>query len=91
MTGKMNTDLSSVLPMNARCARIAAEGGLVASLRQSPPEKNEAQCGDHAAGTEPDVLDFVAPQAADSRAASSLSVPGGRSVSSSLSSDDEPT
>ena len=76
MTGKTSTDLSSVLPPDARTARIAAGGGLVASLREPPGRRTEARDGEYiAAGFEPDGLDFIVSPAADLRIASSLSIP----------------
>ena len=62
--------------MDARTARIAAGGGLAASLREVPAKENEARNGYHATGFEPDELDSVAPHAAESRAASNPAVPG---------------
>lgn len=75
MTGKTNKDLSSVLPLDARSARIAAGGGLAVSLRETPAKESEARNGYHAAGSEPDGLDSFAPTAAESRVASSQTVP----------------
>ena len=75
MTGKTGTDSSSVLPLDARTARIASGGGLAASLRDVPAKENEARNGYRAAGFEPDELDSVAPHAAESRVASSPAVP----------------
>ena len=69
MTGKTGTDLSSVLPLGASVARVAAGGGLIASLHESPAKKNKAR-GGYCIGFEPDALDFIAPQAAENRAAS---------------------
>ena len=74
MTGRTSTDSSSVLPLDARSARIAADGGLAASLREVPAKENEAQNG-YRAGFEPDELDSSMPQAAESRVASSPAVP----------------
>ena len=75
MTGNTHTALSSVLPMDARTARFAGGGGLVVSL-QDPPRRIEVHDGGYVAtGYEPDGLDLVAPQAAESRNASSSSVP----------------
>ncbi len=79
MTGKINTALSSVLPLDARAARIAADGGVVVSLQHSPGEETGARNGYHPAGFEPDDLDFIPSQTAESRIASSPSMPG-RSV-----------
>ena len=76
MTGKTSTDLSSVLPLGAHSARIAADGGLIVSLQVSPASGNEATGEYHAAGFEPDSLDFIAPQASESRLATVISVPG---------------
>jgi hypothetical protein len=73
MTGKTSTDLSSVLPLNARTARIASGGGLAASLRKFPAKENEARNG-YRAGLEPDELDSIAPHSAENRMESSLSV-----------------
>lgn len=75
MTGKTSTDSSSVLPLDARSARIAAGGGLASSLHEAPSKKSEAQNGYRAAGSEPDELDSIVPHAAESRAASSPAVP----------------
>ena len=75
MTGKTSTDSSSVLPLDARTARIAGDGGLAASLREAPAKENEAQNG-YRTGFEPDELDSVAPHAAEARAASNPAVPG---------------
>jgi len=74
MTGKTNTDLSSVLPLDERIARIAAGGESVVSLRAFPAEKNKSQEG-YYIGSEPDELDLIVPRAAGSRTTSSLSVP----------------
>ena len=74
MTGKTNTDSSSVLPLDARTARIAGDGGLAASLRESPVENDKAE-GGYRTGVEPDELGSIAPHAAESRTASALSVP----------------
>jgi len=61
--------------MDARAARFAGGGGLVVSL-QDPPRRIEAHEGGYTAtGYEPDGLDLVAPRAAESRNASSPSVP----------------
>jgi hypothetical protein len=65
MTGKTCTESNSVLPMDARSARIAAGGGLAASLHGDP--SGRAPRGYHAAGFEPDGMDSIMPQAADSR------------------------
>ena len=75
MTGKTSTALSSVLPLDARSARIAAEGGLITSLQKSSVTGNNAPEGYHSPGIEPDGLDFIAPQSAENRAASSQTVP----------------
>ena len=91
MTGKTNKALSSVLPLDARVARIAAGGGFVASLQDSPVGRAGARnraCG--AAGFEPDGLDCAAPHAAESRKASSLAVPC-PSVQSEPIRNDNPT
>ena len=74
MTGKTGTDLSSVLPLGASVARVAAGGGLIASLHESPAKKNKAR-GGYCIGFEPDALDFIAPQAAENRDASPSTVP----------------
>ena len=89
MTGKTCTDSSSALPLDARTARIASDGGLVASLHEGPAEDDKVQ-GGYRAGFEPDGLDSVAPRAAESRAASSLSIPVS-SVRSTSHSDSNPT
>lgn len=75
MTGKTSTDSSSVLPLDARSARIASGGGLASSLREAPAKETEARNGYRAAGFEPGVLDSSMPHAAESRAASSPTVP----------------
>lgn len=72
MTGKTCTESNSVLPMDARTARIAAGGGLAASSHGDPPGRDGSPRGYHAAGFEPDALDSIMPQAADSRTADSL-------------------
>ena len=69
MTGEKSISVNSVLPLDARIGRIAAGGGLAASAHDVPG-------GRQSAGYEPDGLDFVTPHAAESRMASSLSVPG---------------
>jgi len=61
--------------MDARTARIAAGGGLAASLRESPAKESEARNGYRAAGSEPDGMDRIAPHAVESRVSASLSVP----------------
>ena len=74
MTGKKSTDLRSVLPLNARTARIPAGGGLVASLRKSQAKGDDVQNG-YRAGFEPDELDSIAPHSVENRIATSLSEP----------------
>ena len=73
MTGKNNPDLNPVMPLDAHAARIARDGGLASSLRESPEAGTPH--GYHAAGTEPDGLDSIVPQAAGSRTDFSRSVP----------------
>lgn len=75
MTGKTSIVSSSVLPLDARTARIAAGGGLHASLTASPVTEKEPSGRYRVAGLDPDGLDFPVPHAADSRRASSFSVP----------------
>ena len=75
MTGKTSTTVNSVLPLCARASRIAAGGGLAVSARKLPGEKADAPDVRHAGGSESGGLDFVMPHAAESRKASSLSVP----------------
>ena len=75
MTGKTGTDSSSVLPLDARTARIASGGGLAASLREAPEKETEARNGYRAAGFEPDERDSSMPHVAESRVASSPAVP----------------
>jgi len=72
MTGKNSTELNSVLPLDARTARIAAGGGLASSLHEFPAG---APDGFHAAGTEPDDPDPAMPPASGSRTDLSRSVP----------------
>ena len=76
MTGKKSTDVNSVLPLNARSARIAACGGLAASAHDFPAGANEPPEKCRGAGRRPDRLDCIMPQPVELRAASSLSVPG---------------
>ena len=76
MTGKTSTDSSSVLPLDARTARIAGDGGLAASLREAPAKENEAQNG-YRTGFEPDELDSVAPHAAEEKSKGFLRAPFG--------------
>ena len=68
MTGEESISVNSVLPLDARTGRIAAGGGLAASLHDVPAGRRPAGCG-------PDGLDFIMPHAAESRMASTLSVP----------------
>ena len=74
MTGKTSTDLSSVLPLDARAARIAAGGRLGSSLRESPANGTGKDKG-YRTGLEPDELDSIAPRSAGNRIAASPSVP----------------
>ena len=67
MTGEKNMNVGSVLPLDARSARIAAGGGLASSVRRAPAGR-DAGCG-------PDGTDCIMPQAAGSRAAASRAVP----------------
>ena len=39
MTGKPSSHVNSTLPLNARCARIAASGGLSAWAQEIPAER----------------------------------------------------
>lgn len=73
MTGKNSKAVSSVLPMDARTAHIAAGGGFAASSRDFPGGKPDKPESVRAAG--PDALDCIAPHAAESRVSASLSVP----------------
>ena len=75
MTGEKNMAVNSALPLDARAARIVADGGLAASLHEFPSGKNEKREGLYAAGSEPDGLDFIMPRAAESRVSASASVP----------------
>lgn len=75
MTGKTSTDLSSVLPLDARTARIAAECGTVASMRRTSSKHNKTRDGFLATGYEQDELDFIAPQAAEKHADQTGSIP----------------
>ena len=88
MTGNTSTCLNSVLPMDARTARIAAGGGLAAFSQECPAGTGEASPVRGAAGPEPDGLDLIMPHAAESRAASSLSVPSPSVRKTSFPSDD---
>ena len=74
MTGKTSKGSGSVLPLDERTARIAAGGGLSASLRELPAGKNKAQ-GGYRIGFEPDEMDAIAPHAAKSRIDSSPAMP----------------
>ena len=75
MTGKKSTDLSSVLPLDARTARIAADDGLVSSAQGCRAGEADEPEVLYPAGLKSERLDFVMPHAAGSRTASSLSVP----------------
>ena len=90
MTGKSSTDLNSVLPPDARVARIAAGGGLVVSLRGRCPERTVMPDVCRTDGSGPDRLDFIMPHAADSRVEASLAVPR-PSVPNSPYPNDTPT
>jgi len=74
MTGKTSTDLSSVLPLDARTARIAAGGRLGSSLREFSAN-GAGKANGYRAGLEPDELDSIAPRSAENRIATSPSVP----------------
>ena len=74
MTGKTGTEMSSVLPLDERTARIAAGGGHSLSLHELPAGKNKAQ-GGYRIGFEPDELDAIAPHAAETRTGSSPAIP----------------
>lgn len=58
MTGKIGNDLNSVLPLDAQAARIAAGGGLFASVRLFPSDGKKPPSGYFQTGQEPDGLDF---------------------------------
>ena len=75
MTGKTSIAASSVLPLDARTARIAAGGGLSVSLTVSSMTGKETPGRYCVDGLDPDGLDLPMPHAADSRRASSFSVP----------------
>ena len=75
MTWKKSMAVNTVLPPDARTARIAAGGGLAMSLHESPVGTDEKQEGLRAAGGEPDGLDCIAPHAAESRVSALSSVP----------------
>ena len=68
MTGKKSMYVESVLPLDARSARIAAGGGLASSVRRIPVGRGAAGCGS-------DVPDCIMPHAAESRAEASRAVP----------------
>ena len=74
MTGKTSKELSSVLPLDERTARIAAGGGLSVSLSKHPTEKSKAQGGYHT-GFEPDETDAFVPRAVETRIGSSPATP----------------
>ena len=74
MTWKKSMAGNSVLPPDARTARIAAGGGLAVSLHEFPAGTGETTDGFRAGG-EPDSLDCIMPHAADSRVSASSSVP----------------
>ncbi len=75
MTGKTSTALSSVLPLDAQAVRIAADGGLAASLQRTSSKHNKPRDGYHASGHEQDGLDFIAPRAAEKHADQTGSIP----------------
>ena len=75
MTGKTSMTVNSVLPLCARAARIAAGGGLAVSAQEFPAGKMDAPDNRQVGGSESGRLDFIMPHAAESRIASSLSVP----------------
>jgi len=55
MTGNPGKHPNSVLPLNARCERIAAGGGLAASLQEEcPAGGNEAKSRSVGIGRQPD-------------------------------------
>ena len=68
MTENKSISVNSVLPLDARSARIAADGGLAASAHGNPARRD-------AAGCEQDGSDCIMPHAAESRNAASSSVP----------------
>ena len=80
MIGQKSMSVNSVLPLDARSARIAAGGGLAASAPGIP-------CGRGAAGYEPDAQDCIMPRAAESRNAASRSVPVSPVQTSSVPND----
>ena len=68
MTGHPGTDLNSKLPLNARTARIASDGGLVACSR-GKPEKAEFS-GENVMSGELDAVERRVGEAHPSRAQS---------------------
>ena len=78
MTSNPGMNRNSVLPPDAHTARIAAGGGLAASVRNFPADGNGVPSGYFRTGQEPDDLDF--PGMAGRRVKASASRP--RSVSS---------
>ena len=58
MTSNPGTNGNSVLPPDARTARIAAGGGLAASAQVFPADGNGVPSGYFRTGQEPDDLDF---------------------------------
>ena len=74
MTSNPGMNGNSVLPPDARTARIAAGGGLAASAQGFPANGNGAPSGYFRTGQEPDGLDF--PGMAGRRVKASASRPG---------------
>ena len=58
MTSNPGMNGNSVLPPDARTARIAAGGGLAASVHGLPADENGVPSGYFRTGQEPDGLDF---------------------------------
>ena len=58
MTSNSGMNRNSVLPPDARTARIAAGGGLTASAKDFPADGNGVPSGYFRTGQEPDDLDF---------------------------------
>ena len=58
MTSNPGMNRNSVLPPDARTARIAAGGGVAASAREFPAGGNGVPSGCLRTGQEPDDLDF---------------------------------
>ena len=58
MTSNPGMNQNSVLPPDARTARIAAGGGLAVSAQDFPADGNGVPSGYFRTGQEPDELDF---------------------------------